>query len=179
MSAQIRVVGSSIVKKAFIYSRSPYDGTQLGLNRHGYRVWWQGGMVWDELVPRIKYLLNFEDSPSILAMQCGGNSIGQLPLLDLRNQIGSSLWEIQPLLLSTRQVWSQILPRSSWCYSSNNMALHFAAWFCIQLVGAYIKYPEIAWDKEGLFSRDGVHLSDMGNELFLCRLQNKLFELTM
>jgi hypothetical protein len=95
----------------------------------------------NELVPRIKYLFNFEDSPSILVMHCGGNSIGQVPLLDLRNQIGSSLWEIQPLLLSTRQVWSQILPRSSWRYSSNNMALHFAAWFCIQLVGAYVKYP--------------------------------------
>ena len=132
----IWVVGSSIVKKAFIYSRSTYAGTQLGLNRQGL-----GGMVWDELVPRIKYLFNFEDSPSILVMHCGGNSIGQVPLLDLRNQIGSSLWEIQPLLLSTRQVWSQILPRSSWRYSSNNMALHFAAWFCIQLVGAYVKYP--------------------------------------
>ena len=153
----IRVVGSSIVKKAFIYSRSPYDGTQLGLNRHGYRVWGQrlGGMAWDELVPRIKYLLNFEDSPSILAMHCGGNSIGQVPLLDLRNQIGSSLWEIQSLLPSTRLVWSQILPWSSWRYSSNNMALNFsarrlnnfAAWLCIQLGGAYVKYPEIAWDE--------------------------------
>jgi hypothetical protein len=47
--------GSSIVKKTFIYSRSTHDGTQLGLNRHGYRVWWQGlgGMVWEELVPNI------------------------------------------------------------------------------------------------------------------------------
>jgi hypothetical protein len=94
------------------YIKTVNFGTQLGLNRHGYRVWWQGlgGMVWDELVPRIKYLLNFEDSPSILAMHCGGNSIGQVPLLDLRNQIGSSLWEIQSLLPSTRLVWSQILP---------------------------------------------------------------------
>jgi hypothetical protein len=108
----IWVVDSSIVKKAFIYSHSIYDGTQLGLDRHGYRVWGQrlGGMPWDELVPRIKYLLNFEDSPSILVMHCGGNSIGQVPLLDLRNQIGSSLWEIQSLLPSTRLVWSQILP---------------------------------------------------------------------
>ena len=108
----IWVVDSSIVKKAFIYSHSTYDGTQLGLDRHGYRVWGQilRGMAWDELVPRIKYLLNFEDSPSILVMHCGGNSIGQVPLLDLRNQIGSSLWEIHSLLPSTRLVWSQILP---------------------------------------------------------------------
>lgn len=157
----IWMVCSPIVKKAFIYSRSTYDGTQLGLNRHGYRVWWQGsgGMVWDKLVPRIKYLLSFEDSPSILVLHCGGNSIGKVPLLDLRNQIGSSLWEIQSLLPSTRLVWSQILPRSSWRYSSNNMALNFAArrlnnfaaWLCIQLGGAYVKYPELAWDEEGLF----------------------------
>ena len=56
---------------------------------------------------------------------------------------------------------------------------NFAAWLCIQLGCAYVKYPELAWDEEGLFSRDGVHLSDMGNELFLYRLKNKLFELTM
>jgi hypothetical protein len=35
-----------------------------------------------------------EDSPSILVMHCGGKSIGQVPLLNLRNQIGSSFLEI-------------------------------------------------------------------------------------
>ena len=90
----IWLVGSSIAKKAFIYSRSTYDGTQLGLNRHGYRVWWQGlgGMVWDELVPRIKYLLNFEDSPSILVMHCGGNSIEPNRVLFMGNSTSFAIY---------------------------------------------------------------------------------------
>jgi hypothetical protein len=55
------------VTHAFREARRTYDDISLGLERNNYRVWWQGkgGLRWDELVPRIEYLLCFEDPPQI------------------------------------------------------------------------------------------------------------------
>jgi hypothetical protein len=55
----ICVVGSSLVKNAFVEARQSYDGCSLGLKRNNFRVWWQGkgGMSWGELVPRIEHVL--------------------------------------------------------------------------------------------------------------------------
>jgi len=87
----------------------------------------------------------------------------------------------------TKIVWSQILPRSNWRYSENMKSLNhaaerinnFAAQICNQMGGAYIKYPELAWDQTDFFADDGVHLSDLGNDFFLYRLQMKLYALIM
>lgn len=142
-------------------------------------------MTWSQLVPRISYLLNFESPPDILVIHCGGNDIGAIELLDFRRQIRASLFDIMTMLPSTKLVWSQILPRSSWRYSKNIEAMNrsaarlnnFAAWICIQSGGSYVKYPEILWNMPGLFSEDGVHLSNIGNEVFLYRLQTAIYSM--
>ena len=168
----IWVVGSSIVKHAFIHARRSYDGCNLGLKRHNCRVWWQGksGMTLGELNPRISYLLQFENTPDILVIHCGGNSIGQIPLHHLRRQIRETILQLEKILPSTKLIWSQILPRYNWRYSENAKAMNFAAarlnnyaaWLICQLGGHYIKYTELWWDAHGIFSNDGVHLSDFG-----------------
>lgn len=71
-------------------------------------------------------------------------------------------------------IWLQILPRLSWRASKNTRALNraaarinnFAGWLCLKSGGGYVKYPEIGCDEPGLFNKDGVHLSRIGNELF-------------
>jgi hypothetical protein len=52
------------------------------------------------------------------------------------------------------------------CKAMNMAAVrlnNFAAWLCFKMGGSYIKYPEISWDATGMFAKDGVHLSRLGN----------------
>lgn len=44
----------------------------------------------------------------------------------------------------------------------------------VQNDGFYISYPEIAWDSYGLFRKDGVHLTELGNDILLYNLQSTL-----
>ena len=103
---------------------------------------------------------------------------------ELRCQIKDSLGQLMDLLPSTKFIWSQILPRFSWRYSQNSRALNraaarinnYAAWIYIQAGGGYIRDPELAWNEIMMFCEEGVHLSDIGNELFLFRMQAYLFD---
>lgn len=141
-------------------------------------------MNWQELVPRIKYLLRFEQEPDFLIIHCGGNNIGSCKLHNFRRQIKSSLCKVSELLPKAKLIWSQILPRLVWRNGQNIKSLNraavrinnFAGWLCLKSGGGYIKYPEITWNEKGLFNMDGVHLSNMGNELFLYRIQSFLQE---
>jgi hypothetical protein len=55
-------------------------------------------MHWDELVPRIKYLLKIERAPDMLIVHCGGNNLGYHYLHKLRLQIKASLNRVQKML---------------------------------------------------------------------------------
>jgi len=181
------IVGSSIITHAFREARCTYDGTSLGIERNNYRVWWQGkgGLRWDGLVPRIEYLLSFEDPPDILVIHCGANSIGQINLFDFRLTIYYTLEYLRSILPNTKFVWSQMIPRLDWKYSYDCKAMNlsaarlnnYAASLVIRMGGFYIRYPEITWHSPELFS-DGVHLSSLGNNFFLYHLQRVLLSIS-
>ncbi|XP_052102937.1 uncharacterized protein LOC127736433 [Mytilus californianus] len=73
------LVGSSIIKHAFVHARRSVDGVNLGLERIKTTIWWQGksGMRICEIIPKVKHLLTFEEPPQVLVFHCGGNDIGQ------------------------------------------------------------------------------------------------------
>ncbi|XP_062617015.1 uncharacterized protein LOC134278741 [Saccostrea cucullata] len=182
----IWIVGSSIIKGAFYYARKSFDGVDLGLKGRNYRIFWQGkgGMKWFDLIPKIKLLLRYEPPPEILIIHCGGNDIGKIPLLQLRSNMCSTLKKLEELLPNTTIGWSKILPRISWRFSSNSKSQNLATVrlnnFMNHLVtvngGFFIKYPEITWDSNEMFSSDGVHLSYIGNCFLLYNLQRALQE---
>ena len=119
-----------------------------------------------------------------MVVHYGVNSNGAVKLRELRCQIKDSLGQLMALLPTTKLICSQILPRISWRYSQNSRALNraaarinnYAAWICIQAGGGYIRDPELTWNEIMMFCEDGVHLSDIGNELFLFRMQAYLFD---
>lgn len=180
------IVGSSVIKRAIVYARGNYDGLNLGLQRRNATVWWQGkeGMTWGELYHRVRYLLTFEQTPDVLVIHCGGNSVGAIKLKKYRLEVRDTLSRLMRLLPNTKFVWSQILPRLVWRFSKDRVAMNrsakrinnYASWICIQSGGGYIKYPELTHADWEMFGADGVHLSDMATRIFLHRLQSFLFE---
>ena len=127
-------------------------------------------------------LSSFEEAPDILVLHCAGNDIGQVPLGDLRYFVKAKLNYIHELFPNTKIVWSEILPRKEWRYSRNLKAMDrsrkrlnsAAATEAIRLGGGYIRYPDLKISNEILWSRDGVHLSVTGNDVFLNTLQGAL-----
>lgn len=164
-------------------ARSRPGGTKLGLDRICADIWWQGkcGMKWRDVEKRIKFLLKFEDPPELLLIHCGGNDIGYVPAKKLRQNIRETLQNLQKILPSTLFVWSQILPRKQFrsdktkkatkALNKSRARLNNSVSYIFHAVGgAYIRYPEITADCS-LFQEDGVHLSHVGNDVFLNTIQ--------
>ena len=177
-------MGSSIVKHAFLHARQLNEGSSLGLNRFNATILWQGrgGLICSRLLPTIRHLLTIEDHPHLLVIHCGGNDIGQVNSCVLGHRMAVIIRQLIRLLLHTKIIFSQILPRLHWRGELNHTALNRVririnskiASLVIRNVGYYFKYPELSELNPDLFSRDKVHLSETGNDIFLLRLQQYL-----
>lgn len=146
---RIWIVGSSIVKWAFVRARCLYDGPHLDLQRQGASVWWQGrgGLRWCHMRRTFRTLLTFEDAPDLLVLHVGGNDLGLVKLGDLRYSISYIVGQLRLLLPSTRFVYSQILPRLIWRNETKHFAVEqarrrinsfVAYWWCIYKISRYL-----------------------------------------
>lgn len=140
------------------------------------------GMSALNLKRTVARMISYEDYPSVLVCHCGANDIGKIPLANLRELLCKELAAIQQMLPRTLIVWSQLLPRSAWRFSDNVRAMQNSlvrvnsriSTFIIGLGGAYIKYPDLAVVTPELYKDDGVHLTPLGNDLFLNTLQGAI-----
>lgn len=127
-------------------------------------------------------MLRLEDPPHILVLHCGGNDIGFGKSIALRKNIINTLKRLSKKLPETKIVWSQILPRFKWRPKIESDVLNKvrvrvnreAANYIIANKGGYVKYPEISVENKGFFKEDGVHLTQLGNDIILFRLQEAL-----
>ncbi|VDI08973.1 Hypothetical predicted protein [Mytilus galloprovincialis] len=179
----IWIVGSSLVKNAFVQARRRPGGINLGLDHIGVRLWWLGksGMRLKDLLNRIKLMLRYEEPPNYLVIHIGGNDLGEIKTGVLRNRLKHYVNNITELLLNTTLVWSQILPRLTWRYSANIDAMDRSrqrinsslASYIIRHGGHYIRYPDIS-PNSTFICQDGVHLTDIGNYIFINTIQGAL-----
>jgi len=78
-------------------------------------------------------------------------------------------------------IWSQILPRLNWRYSNNLAVMDKCRRRLNSSIGAhitrnrgcYIRYPDIKATNQLIFT-DGVHLTKLGNAIFLNTIQGGL-----
>jgi len=174
------IVGSSIIKWVFEHAWSRPVGTNLGLQRYGYSVLWVGhpGLKVAQVLNLVHALLNWRRPPAFLVIYAGGNDIGNMRCGLLRYNIKLIVKQLMQLLPNTTIVWSSILPRLRYRSSKNTKAMENCRTrinrslidYVIKYGGKAIKYPEFNDRYPGLFF-DDVHLSFIGNDLFLNTIQ--------
>lgn len=182
---RIWIVGSSLIKHAYRHtSSSVHVGPDLDLQRCDASIRWQakGGLRSEGLKKFVRDTLVIEDPPQFMVIHCGANNVGQDKSHDLISDMKSIIDHFFTSLPLTKIVWSQMLPRLKFRFGKNQKALEQVlvnvnskmASYVLDNGGYYIKYPEISHRDPGLFS-DGVHLSDIGKDIMLHRLQQGLY----
>ncbi|KAJ8313074.1 hypothetical protein KUTeg_010447 [Tegillarca granosa] len=181
----IWIIGSSIISRAFVRAKQSSFRKNLQLDGFNASVLWQGkpGMKWGDLIIQIKHLLTMIDPPKFLVLHCSGNDISSYEKsIELMHRICFTIKVLWHMLPNTKLIWSQILPRLKWRNERNHKAVNksrvrinsYIAKFIISNGGLYIRYPEIIQSNVGMFDNNKVHLSQLGNDIFLYRLQQAL-----
>lgn len=166
------ILGSSYIQHGEQRARTTL-GSNLGANAH---VEWfgLGGMRWHSLVPHFNSLARQRGSPDALLLHCGGNDLGVIRSVELvaaMKQDLQALYERFPNMililsfLTQRRLWSSANPKGIE-HSRRWVNSHVSA-FISRLQGIVIPHPDIRFNRPELFLRDEVHLSPLGNDIFL------------
>lgn len=158
-------------------------GHHLGLDKYGYLIQWVGhpGMRWFQVRGTIQALVNWRGYPDIIIIHCSGNDFGRVPMAQLRFDIKQLYDELMLLYPHVKFVWSSVLPRLAWNYCDNFEAMQRSRKrlnrgilaHVLKRGGGAILYPDFE-DMNPALYRDNVHLSFIGNELFLLSIQSAL-----
>lgn len=145
-------------------------------------------MTLDNLAFHVEELQKLNSTPDILFIHCGGNDIGQGgTLFEICELVKGTLRFIKESLPGTLFIWSQILPRYNWrnefnldCNNIARLRVNRAAANATlhELSGCYVTYPEISLSSPEMFLPVGVHLSDLGTNIFLNYIQGAIETLT-
>ena len=83
------MVGSSIIKNAFIVARHRPGGINLGLSRINVEIWWQGieGMPIEQIKKQIVTMLQYEDPPNYIFLHVSANNIGRSKIGHIRKKL--------------------------------------------------------------------------------------------
>ncbi|XP_029461635.1 uncharacterized protein LOC115093667 [Rhinatrema bivittatum] len=178
---RIWIVGHSFITWAFKHAQERPYGVHLDLTKYNATIRWLGsrGMCWDELLPCLQRSLVRFGLPQILIIHLGGNDWGAMSGRKFIAMARKDLTSAMALLQSTIICWSDIIPRPAemnrkiWkrCRAKANRQI--GAW--LTLFGGRHICHEWSWEcGKGLFRPDGVHLSFIGQDLFLNSFQDAL-----
>ncbi|VDI46532.1 Hypothetical predicted protein [Mytilus galloprovincialis] len=186
LSNEIWIIGSSIICSARDHSENRPSGSNSGLlkNNNCFLRWaGKSGMKWDDVVGTVNSIISLcSKIPHALILHCGGNDIGNVPCGALLYHIEFKIAIMSQMLPNCSLIWSSIFPRRSWRYSSDDHAMEVTRKrinrgvrsYILKHGGYVIKYPDFDDRHPALYSDDGVHLSFIGNDIFLNQIQSAI-----
>jgi len=157
-------------------------GRHLGLTN--CKVIWAGvsGLRYTQVLQIANTLRQCTPKPNYLVVHFGGNDLGSESCGLLRKKFKEVILGLTRLFPNTCIVYSSILPRLTWRYGSNNKVMEktrtrmnrAVIYYVHQLGHQAIKHTDFNDKTPGLFLPDGVHLSSVGNDIFLLSIQSAL-----
>ena len=122
--------------------------------------------------------------PHILIIQLGSNDLGIVKCKELIKLIRCDILRLMTLYPDLKLNWSVILQRRYWHNTNNQVAIETSRKrlnLAIKNIflneiqkGCIIRHTNITVKEKSLFRYDGVHLSDVGNNIYLNSNQGAL-----
>ncbi|XP_020644458.3 uncharacterized protein LOC110076555 [Pogona vitticeps] len=169
----IVIIGHSYIHWAERYAATSSWGSDLGLGAHAH-ITWKGlcDMQWNQLC-RLAAFGQFP--PDVLVVHLGGDDLPKLTGKALILDIIRNLKWLNAKYPTMRIVWSTIIPRLAWEGARNICNVNTArrrvnrevCRFVCSGLGSVIGHQRIQMNKSEFFRKDGVHLSDLGLDVFL------------
>lgn len=182
-TVRVWIVGHSIVHWAACRARQSELGVGLGLPQH-VRVSWisRRGMRWKEFLPLMQRRVLLEGPPTAIVVQLGENDMVSFSCYVLRAVILQDLRDLAALVPATKLIWSQLLQRCIWRGSPCPAATErvrkrinsAASKLVSDLGGLVIPHPDINVKATDCYRFDGVHLTSVGNDVWLRSVVAKL-----
>ena len=146
-----------------------------------FRVFWYGrrGMLWGDLLFELSRLYSLYSAPDILIIHVGGNDIGKTKTFELLSEMKETFRFLRRSSPNSVLIFSEIIPRLRWSESMVfkplekvrkriNRAMEK---FLAPELGFSFRHLELEGGVQGLYRSDGVHLAEIGLDIFNMRLQ--------
>ncbi|KAJ8303659.1 hypothetical protein KUTeg_018769 [Tegillarca granosa] len=134
---------------------------------------------------RLSHKLTYLPPPKVLILHVGANNTPSTSTGILCNRIKQDIHQLAIWMPDCFVIWSDLICRPNWRREISIQTLErkrkrinrMGRGVSIIVGGSFIKHPDITFDCPGLFRPDQVHLSDIGNAIFLNDLQYCLDQL--
>ncbi|XP_029461829.1 uncharacterized protein LOC115093754 [Rhinatrema bivittatum] len=175
------IMGHSFIHRAQRRAMKRPYGEHLELDPLGWSVAWfsRRGMEWDEFLQFVVQRIDLLGVPDMLLVHLGGNDVGKKTCRHLLTCIKKDLAQVWIRWPTVRLGWSDIIVRLKnaeeqvWKSGVKNLNKQMGRWMGWE-GGFWIRHVW-AWSGEaGFFCGDGVHLSDIGMDLFNHTIQEGL-----
>ncbi len=164
MAGDVWIIGDSIIRRAAQHFDS---GPIVRWNRCGGARYSDIHQLLDKLNAR--WL-----PPSLLIVHVGTNDLVDTDAFCLRQRIALLMQECRNRFPDAALVWSNMRPRACYfgAFDPKKMEMkrrsinRYATSFSRRIGATVLQHPQFHWSNITLFRFDGIHLSQVGNELF-------------
>ncbi|XP_069801958.1 uncharacterized protein [Dendropsophus ebraccatus] len=174
------ILGHSYIFRAGQRADVRPGGRSLGF-RH-IEVYWRGirGLRWPQVLSEVMSIAGVTSGPVILVVHAGGNDLCHAKINELMALMRADILRFGPLFSEFVLVWSEVVPRVVWQYARDPLAIERSrqtlnarmSRFVRSRSGVVVRHRQLEGDNRGLMSSDGVHLSEIGHDIFLSGLQD-------
>ena len=131
---------------------------------------------------QVQYLSLYHQNPKAILIHLGSNDLTSQKSVEIRHAMKADIISLFKTFTNTKIIVSALLPRLIWrskipiiLLEKKRKAINK---FVRRLVehegGIFIRHDDISVDTPGLYFQDGVHLSDVGNDLFILGITDAL-----